>query len=588
MRCRKEWKYYPFEVDVEAPCRLRRASLFKERERIAVINTNQREKRIGEKRTMINGETCTCVAYANANHCDFMFENGDAVANTSWSYFANGELKSPTYQRKIADDIMKEREGSYSVNSVGLMMQLVKYTNSNDCTVRFVDDGTIVEKVRYGHFLDGGVAHPTKRKYFGDSINELSMLFYLKDFGFSKKSYTKEPIKGQEIDLYNEALKIGIEYDGSAFHGEKDEKDNEKIKKCNEAGIRLLRIREDKLPCRTVDDYHVDKRGRCFSVEINRTMQSLFDELRKYPELSNIPIPDVIKDKQAICKLIGELHCNVQRIGEAKVMSNGQIAKIVSYIDWNNYTVKFEDGTVVEGTAYCNFETGSITNSKYTIYDFKHDQKKYEFEKKYIGTEVYIKNVDTMAKVVAVKFQKRKLDCGQTRVKWLFSMQYKNGEIEDVSKYMLDHPEKITPQYYITETRLHARRKSTNDGWAEVIEYISYSDITIKFDTGEIRQHISWGNFDRGLFGKRAISKKAYKRIGNADLVGTRKRSSCGEWMTVIEYNRCDDITVKFDSGEIRYHITRSNFERGNVGRYYKSKEANKKKKEEKENVNEC
>ena len=53
---------------------------------------------------------------------------------------------------------------------------------------------------------------------------------------------------GIELDVYIPSIKFALEYDGSHWHKEKVEKDNQKDAICMNSGVRLIRIRETPLP----------------------------------------------------------------------------------------------------------------------------------------------------------------------------------------------------------------------------------------------------------------------------------------------------------------------------------------------------
>ena len=55
---------------------------------------------------------------------------------------------------------------------------------------------------------------------------------------------------GFEIDIYIPSIKTAIEYDGAYYHKTKNllKKDNEKGVLCYENGIKLIRVRDKKLP----------------------------------------------------------------------------------------------------------------------------------------------------------------------------------------------------------------------------------------------------------------------------------------------------------------------------------------------------
>ena len=63
--------------------------------------------------------------------------------------------------------------------------------------------------------------------------------------------------------------------------------------------------------------------------------------------------------------------CNIvnsnykHRLGEEKIMSNGQKAKLINYNNYSYIDVMFEDGTVVRDRTYAHFKNGLIRNPNY-------------------------------------------------------------------------------------------------------------------------------------------------------------------------------------------------------------------------------
>ncbi len=80
------------------------------------------------------------------------------------------------------------------------------------------------------------------------SIPEKICSFYLKRiFPDLVENYTSPLIENMELDIYIPSRKIGIEFDGEAWHQNK-ERDLKKDLLCKNNGILLLRIREEGLP----------------------------------------------------------------------------------------------------------------------------------------------------------------------------------------------------------------------------------------------------------------------------------------------------------------------------------------------------
>ncbi|MBO5630372.1 MAG: hypothetical protein J5965_15010 [Aeriscardovia sp.] len=81
-----------------------------------------------------------------------------------------------------------------------------------------------------------------------------------------KPSWLKSNISALEIDIFIPGLNIGIEYDGQAFHSNK-ERDEKKDKLVFEHGVILYRIREPLLPeleTKSVCIYISEVKGRFY------------------------------------------------------------------------------------------------------------------------------------------------------------------------------------------------------------------------------------------------------------------------------------------------------------------------------------
>ena len=94
--------------------------------------------------------------------------------------------------------------------------------------------------------------------------------------------------------------------------------------------------------------------------------------------------------------------------------------------------------------------------------------------------------------------------------------------------------------------RLHTRVLQNCGIWAECIKYDKHNDITVKFDTGEIRKS-DWGSF-YNYHNVLPISRTHQKE----KRLHTRILQKCGIWAECTEYNSSDDVTIRFDTGETR------------------------------------
>jgi len=70
---------------------------------------------------------------------------------------------------------------------------------------------------------------------------------------------SRKKVKGFEVDIFLPDLSIGIEYDGSYWHSDKQDYDFKKQKALEAAGVRLLRVREKPLNKLSSDDIIVER-----------------------------------------------------------------------------------------------------------------------------------------------------------------------------------------------------------------------------------------------------------------------------------------------------------------------------------------
>ena len=122
------------------------------------------------------------------------------------------------------------------------------------------------------------------------SFPEQTVLFYIKKkFSDAVSGYTEPFSKSMELDIFIPSLRIGIEYDGDAWHDKKvvsgiEDREKKKYETCKRNGIKLIRIREGgsvscncdiMIPC----NY---KNKKDFS-ELDITVHMLFNELNSNP-----------------------------------------------------------------------------------------------------------------------------------------------------------------------------------------------------------------------------------------------------------------------------------------------------------------
>ena len=119
----------------------------------------------------------------------------------------------------------------------------------------------VIQRTRFHKPIDC----PKCIKAHSTSFPEQAIYYYAKKCFPDAINRYKDPFeKGMELDIYIPTYRIGIEYDGLAFHNDEDQHNREyrKYLACKQLGIRLVRIKESKDTWNdTADDvFYISKR----------------------------------------------------------------------------------------------------------------------------------------------------------------------------------------------------------------------------------------------------------------------------------------------------------------------------------------
>lgn len=325
------------------------------------MNTIKKEikkDRLGESNIAKNGQVMTVIGYRKHTDIDIQFEDGTIVKHKSYYNFKYGNIKNP--------NIKEDRTGEINIANNGQSMTIIEYRKCTDIDVQF-EDGTIVKNKSYINFKIGNIGNPNY-VISGISYNELFCLEQLKQFGFRKVE--KGELKGvelgnKELDLYNPALKIGIEYDGGAYTKEFKyhtiKRDIEKDLLCEKVGITLYRIRESQLP------RYNSSSIKYYLEDNSRNSQNLIDTISLIVKDINLKFNTNFKYKYEIKEIkLEKIQSRMKRkrVGETNIATNGQIMTIIKYRNTNDIDIQFEDETIVKHKSYYNFKKGRIKNSK--------------------------------------------------------------------------------------------------------------------------------------------------------------------------------------------------------------------------------
>lgn len=144
---------------------------------------------------------------------------------------------------------------------------------------------------------------PECRKELKTSFPEKAVYFYIrKVFNEAIENYRPEWLGKAEIDIYIPSLKLGIEYDGTAFH-KNVEKDLKKNKLCTEENVTLIRIREPQCPIldnSSIDFQMISHKESDLEMVLNQVLEWV---KQKYSIL-NMPVVDLGNDRGKIYELM--------------------------------------------------------------------------------------------------------------------------------------------------------------------------------------------------------------------------------------------------------------------------------------------
>ena|GEM_PF-5713455 len=227
--------------------------------------------------------------------------------------------------------------------------------------------------------------------------------------------------------------------------------------------------------------------------------------------------------------ITGRMECPVCRkhIGEKRRMNNGLMAEIISYDDANAITVRFEDGIERSGIAYSNFVDGKVAwdidhigeermmpcgaVGKIVAWRTAHDID-VEFD---TGLQVHrtyseFQRGKIRAPRASLLGQKKMMNCGMQ------ATVIRDGGCNDLDVRFEDGTvrERVTSQQFKKGEILPVKGRNWQGGRVgeskpmncggvvTIIRYGNSHDIDVQFDTGEIREHMRYEYFQKGIIGR--------------------------------------------------------------------------------------
>ena len=226
-------------------------------------------------------------------------------------------------------------------------------------------------------------------------------------------------------------------------------------------------------------------------------------------------------------------------LGQRKKMNCGYYCTVIEDNNAQDITVKFDDGAIVRGRHRYHFNNGSILHPSLSNTSILGKRKKM--------------NCGLFATVIE--------DGGTANI----SVKFENGDVVKNRTRREFNRGNIAPNglrgLAQVKSHLHERALMKNGLWAEIVDYKSSRDITVRFDVdGYTVFHRGLSDFNRGF-----ISHPDYTPYALSNLLGQEKMMKCGLVAKVIKDNRVDDIDVKFSDGFIVTGRHRYEFLNGNI-----------------------
>lgn len=430
-------------------------------------------ERIGVESTSRDGKRAQVVSYSTCENFIIRFCDGKEMKLKNWRYFIEGNFN---YEKHFkAPRNREERIGEKKVMNNGLTAEVIEYRGSHDMDILFEDGGKRTG-VSWRDFCIGSIAHPTIP---GGNVsqNELVLRFYLESLGFvripqrSKRS-DRIGLEGKELDLYNDKLKIAIEYDGEYSHT-KNKDDEGKNKIVEKLGIKLYRFREPGCSGVSGRNYILED-SRFMSASLECCLKSFVrDVLKKDDKFINFE-----KDKRTIKEYVSNNKRATIHLYEKKKMNNGMVAEIIKMSSCRNITVQFEDGEIVK-TRWERFSTGSVAVPSC-------------YARNHIGDKKIQNRGNEEAEIIEVK------DANHITVKFKDGTIVKDRKYEDFIHGAIGKPGIPQLRRTLKNERLWTEKIMRNGMKAKIVRYGSANDIDIKFSNGTIVMHKTYANFCSG------------------------------------------------------------------------------------------
>lgn len=484
--------------------------------------------RIGEKRTLKDGHTIEIVKYDSSRHIVVLID-GTKEKETTYKWFqqaiyvdADSQRENMSESRLNAAKIKHIGETKEQIYT-GEKMTIIDYTRNSQATVQF-EDGTIVNGVDYRRFKKGLVMNPNRPNRSQVSLNEYTILYYLKKYGFihASRGTLKEYGLGMlEIDVFHPELKIGIEYDGRMHDKNKDLKKN---KLCKENGIKLYRIQEPNAPILNTGNCYRLNNGSAFSDDLLEALNAVIDKINSFTTLK---IKNVNKfNKNKIRTEFYDYTYDVNNIvGLTRTLDNGDVITLVRYGGCNDVDFSLSNGKILTHKTLQAFNEYVWRNEK-------------DYAKAYWEGQSQMVN----GRLCTIK---KYTSSGNIIV------SFNDGVTKKIRKVQWDNGKISHPDDELSLTRIGEKNLSSIGLEMEIVEYFDCHNSTVQFSDGRFAHNVTYQSFRAGQVspdGTNTIAERLrLQRIGEI------YQTNNGKVYKIIDYISSSKTLVEDENGFSKY-----------------------------------
>lgn len=224
----------------------------------------------------------------------------------------------------------------------------------------------------------------------------------------------------------------------------------------------------------------------------------------------------------------------LKRIGKTSIATNGQKMTITDYNGNANLTIEFEDGVVVYNKTYQQFVSGNIKNPNFE-------------KRKYIGLEFTMSN-GQLATIIEWN--------GNRNV----DIQFEDGTIVKNKTYQSIRQGKVkNPNNCLKHKRIGEKHLSNSGQLMEITDYITSSDVTVRFEDGTVANQLKYGDIKRG-----EVTNPIRQSTIDKYIV-LKNKANNHQVMEIIAVHGYNDIEVEFEDGTVVTGQTVASFRNGTV-----------------------